>query len=125
MPDLVYSPTPHEHEDMLSKAMARKGFPEAYEQLAVEYTLVREILRARLRAGMTQQDVADAIGTTKSAVSRIESVHERMPSVATLLKYADAVDCELEIRFIPRDSKPASRVVAEPRKSKPRPDSKV
>jgi transcriptional regulator with XRE-family HTH domain len=74
---------------------------------------------------MTQQDVADAIGTTKSAVSRIESVHERMPSVATLLKYADAVDCELEIRFIPRDSKPASRVVAEPRKSKPRPDSKV
>lgn len=26
MPDLIYSPTPHEHEDMLSKAMARKAF---------------------------------------------------------------------------------------------------
>ena len=48
MPDLIYTPIPHVHEDMLSKAMERKGFPEAYAHLAVEYAIVKEILRARL-----------------------------------------------------------------------------
>ncbi len=102
--------------------MERKGFSEAYKELAVEYSLVREILRARLRAGMTQDDVAKAMGTTKSAVSRIESVRERPPSVATLMKFANAVDCEFEIRFIPRERKKDACAVAEPRQRKKRSD---
>lgn len=41
------------------------------------------------------------MGTTKSAVSRLESAGPHSPSVATLKKYAKAVGCEIEIRLVP------------------------
>jgi len=39
--------------------------------------------------------VADRMGTTKSAVSRLEGAGKHVPSVASLKKYADAVGCRM------------------------------
>ena len=72
MPKTEYKPVPHDHDVFLKKALERKGFAEAYEGLEDEYTLVRELLAARMRAGLTQEQVAASMGTTKSAVSRLE-----------------------------------------------------
>ncbi len=91
----------HDHEVFIKKALKRKGFREAYDNLGGEYALVRELLAARLRAGLTQQDVAESMGTTKSAVSRLEAVGKHSPSVTTLKRYAQAVGCEVEIRLVP------------------------
>jgi DNA-binding XRE family transcriptional regulator len=99
--DLEYTPIAHDHEAFLARAFRRKGFPEAYDDLAGEYALVRELLTARLAAGLTQDDVANRMGTTKSAVSRLESGGPHSPSVATLERYALAVGCEVEIRLVP------------------------
>ena len=41
------------------------------------------------------------MGTTKSAVSRLEAAGRLSPSVSTLKKYARAVGCEVEIRLVP------------------------
>ena len=101
MSELVYSPTPHDPEAFLGKARKRKGFAKAYEDLASEYSLVRELLAARSRAGLTQEEVAKSMGTTKSAVSRLESMGKHSPSVTTLEKYAQAVGCQVEIRLVP------------------------
>ena len=101
MADIEYHPTAHNHEAFLEKARKRRGFDEAYEELADEYSLVRELLAARSRAGLTQEEVAQSMGTTKSAVSRLEAGGKHSPSVATLKKYAKAVDCEIEIRLLP------------------------
>ena len=65
---------------------------------------MRELLAARSRAGLTQEDVAESMGTTKSAVSRLEAVGKHSPSVTTLKKYARAVGCEVEIRLVPASS---------------------
>ncbi len=102
MAELPYRPVAHDHEKFLEKALKRKGFGEAYEELKDEYALVRELLAARSRAGLTQADVAASMGTTKSAVSRLEAVGKHSPSMTTLKKYARAVGCEIEIRLIPR-----------------------
>ncbi len=101
MSELTYRPEPHDHEAFLDKARRRKGFTEAYEDLDSEYSLIREMLSARSRAGLTQEDVAESMGTTKSAVSRLEAVGKHSPSVTTLKKYARAVGCQVEIRLIP------------------------
>lgn len=101
MSDLTFQPVSHDHESFLDKAMKRKGFGEAYAALKDEYALVRELLAARSRAGLTQEQVAEAMGTTKSAVSRLEAVGKHSPSVTTLKKYAQAVGCEVEIRLVP------------------------
>jgi DNA-binding XRE family transcriptional regulator len=101
MADVKYKPVPHDHEAFLKKALKRKGFRKAYEDSKEEYTLTREMLSARSRLGLTQEAVAGLMGTTKSAVSRLEAVHKHAPSLTTLKKYAQAVGCRLEIRLVP------------------------
>src|SRR4030095_5301734 len=101
MAELKYHPVPHNREECHKKALKRKGFQQAYEELGEEYALIRELLRARSRAGLTQEAVAERMGTTKSAVSRLEAAGKHSPSVTTLKKYAQAVGCEIEIRLVP------------------------
>lgn len=101
MADLKYRPVPHDHDDFLAKALQRKGFKAAYDGLEEEYALVRELLAARARAGLTQEAVAERMGTTKSAVSRLEAAGKHAPSMTTLKKYAQAVGCHLEIKLVP------------------------
>jgi len=101
MPDLEYRPIQHDHDAFLEDAGKRKGFAEAYGELAKEYSLVRELLRARRRADLTQEAVAEMMGTTKSSVSRLETPGKHSPSVNTLRRYAQAVGCQVEIRLVP------------------------
>jgi len=101
MADVKYKPVPHDHETFLKKALKRKGFRKAYTDLKEEYTLIREMLSARSRFGLTQEAVAELMGTTKSAVSRLESAGKHVPSLTTLKKYAQAVGCRLEIKLVP------------------------
>ena len=100
MAELKYKPVPHDHEKFLAKARARKGFAEAYDNLELEYRLASQMIRARARAGLTQDAVAERMGTTKSAVSRLESAAKHAPSLATLRRYANAVGCELQVKLV-------------------------
>ncbi|TAN45076.1 MAG: XRE family transcriptional regulator [Nitrospirae bacterium] len=98
MAELKYRPVTHDHDAFLNKAMRRKGFKKEYLDLGEEYTLVRQMLAARLQSGLTQEAVAERMGTTKSAVSRLEAAGKHAPSLTTLKKYAKAVGCNLEIK---------------------------
>ncbi len=100
MADLKYKPVPHDHNAFLRKARVRKGFAEAYDALELEYSVAHQMLQARARAGLTQDAVAERMGTTKSAVSRLESAGKHTPSLATLKRYASAVGCELQVRLV-------------------------
>ena len=102
MVELKYKPVSHDHKAFLKNAQKRKGFSKAYNDLEEEYPLVREMLSARSNYGFTQEAVAELMGTTKSAVSRLESAGKHAPSLTTLKKYAQAVGCHLEIKFIPK-----------------------
>lgn len=101
MPDLKFKPVRHNHKEFLARAGKRRGFVEEYDALAVEYQVANQMLKARARAGLTQDAVAERMGTTKSAVSRLESAGKHAPSLATLKKYAQAVGCELQVRLVP------------------------
>ena len=102
MSELKYKPVVHDHKAFLAKARTRKGFSEAYDALALEYQVAGQMLKARSRAGLTQDAVAERMGTTKSAVSRLESAGKHAPSLATLRRYASAVGCELQVRLVRR-----------------------
>ncbi|MBM4278473.1 MAG: helix-turn-helix transcriptional regulator [Deltaproteobacteria bacterium] len=101
MAELKCQPVSHDHETFLKNAKKREGFRKAYEDLEEEYILVREMLAARSKSGLTQEAVAELMRTTKSAVSRLESAGKHAPSLATLKKYAQAVGCRLEIKLVP------------------------
>jgi len=109
MPEIKYQPTKHDHDAFIKKTSKRKGFNKAYAALELEYALAGEMLAARSRSGLTQEQVASLMGTTKSAVSRLESANTRPPSVSSLKKYADAVGCILKIELVPLSRKSVRR----------------
>ena len=102
MADLKFKPVAHDHKAFLDRAKARKGFTEAYAALELEYQVAGQMLQARSRAGLTQDAVAERMGTTKSAISRLESAGRHAPSLATLKRYASAVGCELQVKLVPQ-----------------------
>src|SRR5450759_1712290 len=106
MAEIKYQPISHDHEAFLKKALKRKEFRKEYDKLGEEYTLVRQMLTARSRSGLTQEAVAELMGTTKSAVSRLEAAGKHAPSLTTLKKYARAVGCRLEIKLVPNTHLP-------------------
>ena len=72
-----------------------------YDKLQPEFALIRAILDARIKKGVTQQQLAKKIGTKQSVISRLES-GKANPSIAFLKRMAEALNAHLEISFIPR-----------------------
>ena len=93
-----------------ARALARPDVRKAYEAFAEEFSFLDEVLRARTEAGLTQAEVAARTGTTQSAVARLESgAAKHSPSIATLQRYARALGCRVEVRFVKRQPTRLSR----------------
>jgi transcriptional regulator with XRE-family HTH domain len=89
------------HKELKARALARADVKAEYDKLEEEFALLDEFLKARAAAGVTQAEVAERIGTTQSAIARLESGNSRhSPSLATLRKYAHALGCRLELRLV-------------------------
>jgi len=91
------------HNELKAKALADPDVKSAYDALKTEFDLLRQMLQARKRAGLTQAEVAEKMGTKAPAITRLESSlgnGNHSPSIATLQKYARAVGCELQIRLV-------------------------
>lgn len=91
------------HSQLKKEALRNSKVKAEYKALEPEFSLLREILSARKRAGLTQAEIAERMGTKAPAVTRLESslssgLHS--PSLETLKKYAKALDCHLEIKLI-------------------------
>ena len=71
----------------------------AYEELEPEFELIASLIALRGRRGMSQDELAEAVGTKQPAIARIESGRYRGMSVATLEKMARALNARLVIRF--------------------------
>ncbi|WP_240462202.1 helix-turn-helix transcriptional regulator [Burkholderia sp. Nafp2/4-1b] len=82
--------------------MAKPGVKAAYDALEEECTALDALLTARRDAGLTQAQVADRMGTTVSAISRLEASfasEKHSSSFSTLRKYAAACGKKLVISF--------------------------
>ncbi|MDQ3261910.1 MAG: helix-turn-helix domain-containing protein [Pseudomonadota bacterium] len=85
-----------------AKALARPDARKAYDELAEEFAFLDEVFKARSASGLTQAEIAARIGTTQSAIARLESPSSNhSPSVVTLQKYARALGYRVEIKLVP------------------------
>ena len=99
--------TKYTHEELKKLMLSNSETKQGYDELEKEFTLFGEMLRARLNAGKTQEDIARFLHTTTSAISRLENsgVKKRhSPTIATLSKYAEALGCDLKVQFVPHNS---------------------
>ena len=69
-----------------------------YEAQAPEFALARELIAARTRAGLSQAEVAARMGTSQSAVARLESGRSP-PSLRTLDRYASATGSRAVVKL--------------------------
>lgn len=89
------------HKELKARGLERADIKAEYDGLNDEFRFLDEFLKARAAAGVTQAEVAERIGTTQSAVARLESGGgKHSPSIATLQKYAHALGCRLELRLV-------------------------
>jgi phage-related protein/DNA-binding XRE family transcriptional regulator len=85
-------------EDIKAKWLKDPEFKKAYDDLEIEYDIALALIKARTKAGLTQDEVASLMGTTQSVIARLES-GKTLPSVKTLAKYAKATGSHLHVSF--------------------------
>jgi predicted transcriptional regulator len=85
--------------DLIAKNMADLEFAAAYAEADAEFAVIEAMIRARTEAGLTQEALAERMGTTQSAVARLEGGGVS-PTVETLRKYAKAVGKRLRVEMV-------------------------
>ena len=81
-----------------------EGRPErlaALEEARANAEIARKIYALRTKAGLTQRQLAKLVGTSASAICRLEDADYEGHSLAMLRRIAAALDKRVEIRFLP------------------------
>jgi DNA-binding XRE family transcriptional regulator len=63
--------------------------------------IAQKIYELRIQANLTQEELASRVGTRQSVISRLEDADYKGHTLKMLSKIADAVNCHLEIEFVP------------------------
>ena len=86
-------------KDLKARFMEDSAFREEYARIDEEYALIEALVRARSAAKLTQAELARRLGTTQSAVARLEGGRVS-PSFATLRRYAEATGTRLTVNLV-------------------------
>ena len=87
-------------DDSLRRKLKNPEFRVAYEAEDKRIELVLQIIKLREQRGMTQADLAKAIGTRQANVSRLERFDTNL-TLGTLEKLAQALGANLRIDLVP------------------------
>ena len=90
-------------KDLKKRLLKDADFREEYARADEEFALIETLIRARTAARLTQGEVARRLGTTRSAVARLEGACVS-PSIATLRCYAEATGTRLTVALVPADN---------------------
>ncbi len=83
-------------QDLSDRWMKKKSYQQAYDELEFEFALIRAIIDARLKKGITQKELAKKMGTKQSSIARFESGRYN-PTLAFVQKLANAVGTKIKI----------------------------
>jgi ribosome-binding protein aMBF1 (putative translation factor) len=85
-------------EEFKARLLANPKVRAEYDALAPEFEISAELIRARRRAGLSQAELAARMGTSQSAIARLES-GQTLPSTKTLLRFAKATGSKVHLRL--------------------------
>lgn len=70
-----------------------------YDNLELEYNIIRQLIQIRIANNMSQKELARLIGTKQSNISRIEN-GKTLPSLTMLNKIAVALNKEINVKIL-------------------------
>jgi ribosome-binding protein aMBF1 (putative translation factor) len=85
-------------KDFKARLLANPKVKAEYDELAPEFEIATELVNARTRAGLSQTELANRMGTTQSVIARLESGHS-LPSTKTLIRFAQATGSRMHVRL--------------------------
>ncbi len=88
-------------QDLTKELMSDEEFCSEYEALQPEMDIMRAIMDARIRAGLTQIELSRKSGISQADISRLEN-GTRNPSLSLLKRLAEAMNTTLKIEFVPK-----------------------
>ena len=83
-------------KELKEKALKNPEVKKEYNKLSYEFELINELISMRQSSGLTQEQIANKMGTSKSNISRLEKLGCH-PKISTIEKYARA--CGFKIGF--------------------------
>ncbi|MBD0416059.1 helix-turn-helix domain-containing protein [Oryzicola mucosus] len=87
--------------DLKKRLMNNPDFQKEYAKADAEFSIVEALVKARTDAKLSQAEVARRIGTTQSAIARLEGGGVS-PSLSTLRRYAEATGTKLHVELLAR-----------------------
>ena len=86
-------------KEHIAERMKDPEFRKAWHDLDPEFELLETFIKAREKAGITQEELAKRIGTKQPALSRLERGSFTKATLETLKKIADALDMRLVVKL--------------------------
>ena len=84
------------YKQLKSKLLKDKDIQEAYDKLGAEFAVAKMIIQKRIKKGLTQEELAQKIGTKQSAIARLEA-GECNPTIDFLDRIANALGAKIKI----------------------------
>ena len=91
---------PNKVRTYADKLLEDKSFREEFEQEYKNLIIAEKIAELRHKAHLTQEELAQKVNTTKSAISRYENNNYQGYSISLLQKIASACGADLRISFV-------------------------
>jgi len=86
-------------DTLLQKKLENPEFRKEWEAQDEEFEVAKEIIRLRIKAGLTQRELADKAKTSQPAIARLESGNYRNLSLTFLRKVGKALGVEPRVKF--------------------------
>ncbi len=90
------------HQRYVKNSRKRK---ESLQRERENLGIARQVYNLRTRANLSQKELADLVGTTQSAISRLEDADYDGHSLTMLRRIAAALNQRVQVRFVPNDSR--------------------
>ena len=88
------------YDKFIEEQMKEPAFRKEWEALQPEMAIVKAMIDARERTGMTQKELSDKTGITQADISRLENGNAN-PSLKTLQRLAEGMGMTLKLEFVP------------------------
>ena len=88
------------YDKFIEEQMKDPAFRKEWEALQPEMAIVKAMIDARERTGMTQKELSDKTGITQADISRLENGNAN-PSLKTLQRLAEGMGMTLKLEFVP------------------------
>jgi len=92
-------------KEFWDERMRDPEFVAAMREMEPEFQAAREVLRLRLAKGLTQEELAERVGTQQASISRLERAAYK-PNLGFLQRVAEALGARVEIRLVPKEQTP-------------------